>query len=266
MAIRKYKPTTPGRRGSRVADFVEVTRIDAGEVADPPAAQEGRPQQQGPDHDPAPGRRAQARVPADRLPPLRQGRRARQGRADRVRPQPHGPDRAAALRRRREALHHRAAGPAPGHRARDRPGGRHQARQQPAAAQHPGRHDDPRDRAAARRRRQDRPLGRRLGAAGRQGGPRRPAADAVRRDALRRRALPRHRRRGRQRRAVQHQLGQGRPDALEGQAPDRARCGHEPRRPPARRWRGQDLRWPPPGLAVGQARGPHPQAARPATR
>ena len=26
MAIRKYKPTTPGRRGSSVADFSEVTR------------------------------------------------------------------------------------------------------------------------------------------------------------------------------------------------------------------------------------------------
>src|SRR5205814_8580577 len=26
MPIRKYKPTTPGRRGSSVADFVEVTR------------------------------------------------------------------------------------------------------------------------------------------------------------------------------------------------------------------------------------------------
>ena len=26
MAIRKYKPTTPGRRGSSVADFVEITR------------------------------------------------------------------------------------------------------------------------------------------------------------------------------------------------------------------------------------------------
>mgnify|MGYP002652958218 CR=1 FL=1 len=25
MGIRKYKPTTPGRRGSSVADFVEVT-------------------------------------------------------------------------------------------------------------------------------------------------------------------------------------------------------------------------------------------------
>jgi hypothetical protein len=72
--------------------------------------------------------------------------------------------------------------------------------------------------------------------AGRQGRAVRAAADAVRRDPQRRRALPRHRRRGRQRRAVQHQLGQGRPDALEGQAPDRPRCGHEPDRPPARRW------------------------------
>src|SRR5690349_17083095 len=26
MAIRRYKPTTPGRRGSSVADFVEITR------------------------------------------------------------------------------------------------------------------------------------------------------------------------------------------------------------------------------------------------
>ena len=26
MGIRRYKPTTPGRRGASVADFVEVTR------------------------------------------------------------------------------------------------------------------------------------------------------------------------------------------------------------------------------------------------
>ena len=26
MAIRKHKPTTPGRRGSSVSDFVEITR------------------------------------------------------------------------------------------------------------------------------------------------------------------------------------------------------------------------------------------------
>jgi len=26
MGIRKYKPTTPGRRGSSVSDFAEITR------------------------------------------------------------------------------------------------------------------------------------------------------------------------------------------------------------------------------------------------
>src|SRR3982074_1964597 len=28
MGIRKYKPTTPGRRGSSVADFAEITRAE----------------------------------------------------------------------------------------------------------------------------------------------------------------------------------------------------------------------------------------------
>ncbi len=48
-------------------------------------------------------------------------------------------------------------------------------------------------------------------------------------------------------------------EPLEGQAPARARRRDEPGRPPARRRRGQELRRPPPGVAVGQARGPHPQ-------
>ena len=69
----------------------------------------------------------------------------------------------------------------------------------------------------------------------REGTPR-DAPHALGRDAVRRRPLPRHGRRGRQRRAVQHQLGQGRPHALEGQAPDRPWCRHEPGRPPARWW------------------------------
>ena len=38
MGIRKYKPTTPGRRGASGADFSEVTRSRAGEVAGAPAA------------------------------------------------------------------------------------------------------------------------------------------------------------------------------------------------------------------------------------
>ncbi len=46
----------------------------------------------------------------------------------------------------------------------------------------------------------------------------------------------------------------------EGQAPDRPRCCDEPGRPPARRWRGQDLRWSSPGQPLGSARRPHSPA------
>ena len=74
-------------------------------------------------------------------------------------------------------------------------------------------------------------------AAGRQGRAVRAAAACrpgeIRNVDVRCRATDR---RGRQRRAVQHQLGQGRPHAVEGQAPDRPRCRHEPGRPPPRWW------------------------------
>ena len=79
--------------------------------------------------------------------------------------------------------------------------------------------------------------------------------------------LPGDARRGRQRRGRAHLDRQGRPQPLEGRPPPDPWRRHEPGRPPARRWRGQDLRWPPPGVALGPARGPHasaPQAVRPA--
>ena len=162
MAIRKYKPTTPGRRGSSVADFVEITRTTPEKSLTRPLPKKGGRNNQGritTRHQGGGHKRAYRvidfrRYDKDGVPG--------QGRAHRVRPQPHRPHRAAALRRRREALHHRAEGPAPGHDARVRPDGRHQGGQQPAAAQHPGRYDDPLHRAAARRRREDRPLRRQL--------------------------------------------------------------------------------------------------------
>ncbi len=40
MGIRKYKPTTPGRRGSSVADFVEITRSTPEKSLGPPPAQQ----------------------------------------------------------------------------------------------------------------------------------------------------------------------------------------------------------------------------------
>jgi large subunit ribosomal protein L2 len=45
---------------------------------------------------------------------------------------------------------------------------------------------------------------------------------------------------------------------LEGRAPSDPRCGHEPCRPPARWWRRQVGRWPSSGEPVGQARGADP--------
>ena len=107
MAVRKYKPTTPGRRGASVSAFEEITRAKPEQLARREGPRTEPAERARPDHHPAPGRRPQAPLPRDRLP-ARQGRRAGQGRAHRVRPEPHRADRAAALRRRREALHPRA--------------------------------------------------------------------------------------------------------------------------------------------------------------
>ena len=236
MAIRKYKPTTPGRRGSSVADFAEITRSTPEKSLLRPLVQDRWPQQPGPHHDPSHRWWPQAPVPRHRLPSQRQGRHRRQGRPHRVRPQPHRAHRAPALRRRHEALHHRAEQAAAGRRRRVRCRRRHQAGQQPAAEATSRPVPSSTRSSSAGRRREDGPFGRCLGAPRRQGRPLRPAASALGRDPQRRCALPRDDRRGRQRRAVEHQLGQGRPQALEGHPPDRPRCRHEPGRPPARWW------------------------------
>ena len=82
-----------------------------------PDQQERRPQRARPRHHLAPGRRAQAPLPADRLP-ARQDRDPGARRGDRVRPEPLGQHRAAPLQGRREALHPRAQRAA-GRRRRD---------------------------------------------------------------------------------------------------------------------------------------------------
>ena len=109
MAIRKYKPTTPGRRGSsrrRLRRDHPVRRRRSRWSR--PLPKKGGRNNQRPHHHPPPRWRPQARLPRHRLPSPRQGRRAGQGRSHRVRPEPHRAHRAAALRRRREALHPRA--------------------------------------------------------------------------------------------------------------------------------------------------------------
>ena len=162
MAIRKYKPTTPGRRGSSVADFVEITRTTPEKSLTRPLPKKG-------------GRNNQGRITtrhqggghkrAYRIIDFR--RYDKDGVPAKVAHIEYDPNRTARI-----ALLHYADGEkryivAPkdlrqGDAARVRPDRRHQAGQQPAAAQHPGRYDDPLHRAASRWRRQDRPLGRQL--------------------------------------------------------------------------------------------------------
>ena len=161
MGIRKYKPTTPGRRGSSVADFVEITRSEPEKSLVRPLHSKG-------------GRNDHGRVTtrhqggghkrAYRVIDFR--RHDKDGVPAKVAHIEYDPNRTARI-----ALLHYADGEkryiiAPsrlkqGDRVENGPVGRHQAGQQPAAAQHPGRHGHPRDRAAARWRREDRPLRRR---------------------------------------------------------------------------------------------------------
>ena len=218
MAIRKYKPTTPGRRGSSRGRLRRGhprprrrSRWSARCTTRAAATTPGKitTRHQGGGH-----------KRAYRVIDFR--RHDKDGVPAKVAHIEYDPNRTARI-----ALLHYADGEkryilAPrllkqGDRDRERAERRHQAGQRPAAAQHPGRHGRARHRAAARRRREDRPLGRRQRAARRQGRPVRPAAHALRRDPQRRRALPRHRRRGRQRRAVATSTG-ARPAACAGRA------------------------------------------------
>ena len=179
MGIRKYKPTTPGRRGASVADFVEITRSEPEKSLVRPLHKTG-------------GRNSTGRVTmrhqggghkrAYRVIDFR--RHDKDGVPAKVAHIEYDPNRTARI-----ALLHYADGEkryiiAPNKLKQgdviENGRCRHQARQQPAAAQHPDRYGHPRHRAQARWRREDRPFGRCVGAARRQGRPVRAAAHAVR--------------------------------------------------------------------------------------
>jgi large subunit ribosomal protein L2 len=137
MAIRKYKPTTPGRRGSSVADFAEITRTTPEKSLTKPLPKKG-------------GRNNQGRITtrhiggghkrAYRIIDFR--RYDKDGVPAKVAHIEYDPNRTARI----ALLHYfdgekrypRARRRQPGHRRRVRPDRRHQARQQPPAAQHPG--------------------------------------------------------------------------------------------------------------------------------
>ena len=253
MALKTYNPTSPSMRQLVTVDRERAVQGQAGQEADRGPAQLGRAQQSRPHHHALPRRRPQAHLPPGRLQAARQVGRGGDRRAAGVRPEPHRLHRAGQVRGRRARLHPGAAAAAGRRQGGRRRAGRREARQRGAAEEHPGRHDHPQCRAEARRRRPDGPLGRRLRAAGR---PRRrlePAPPGLGRDphgALRVHGVDR---RGVQPRPPEHQLRQGRPDALEGPAAAQSRRDDEPGRPSARRRRGPHLGRPASGEPVGPA-------------
>ena len=61
MAIKMYKPTSPGRRGMSVSTFEEITRTTPERsLLRPVHAEQCGPQQPGPGHGAPSGRRSQA--------------------------------------------------------------------------------------------------------------------------------------------------------------------------------------------------------------
>ena len=111
MGIRKYNPTTPGRRGATVSDFAELTP-----GAKPvksllrPKKQQGRTEQPGRDH--RAGIAAAATSGILRLIDFRRNKDGIPAVVNSIQydPEPHGADRPVALRRRREAIHPGAEG------------------------------------------------------------------------------------------------------------------------------------------------------------
>jgi large subunit ribosomal protein L2 len=130
MAIRKYKPTTPGRRGSSVADFAEITRTTPEKSLVRPLHSKG-------------GRNAHGRITArhqggghKRAYRLIDFRRADKdgvpAKVAHIEYDPNVADRTAALPRRGEALHPRSGQTASGRHGGVWTARRYQAGQQPA--------------------------------------------------------------------------------------------------------------------------------------
>ena len=236
MGIRKYKPTTPGRRGSSVADFVEITRSTPEKSLVRPLTKNG-------------GRNNAGRVTtrhqggghkrAYRVIDFR--RHDKDGVPAKVAHIEYDPNRTARI-----ALLHYADGEKRYILAPNKLRRATRSRTAPGADIKPGNNlplrnipvgtvihaIELRPGGGAKIARSAGPSVQLVAKDGPYAQLRLPSGEIRNVDA----ALPRDDRRGRQRRAEQHQLGQGRPHALEGQAPDRPWCRDEPGRPPARWW------------------------------
>ena len=182
MAVRKRKPTSPGRRFQSSSDFAEITR-------DKPEQSLTNPK-----------KRSSGRNVYGRMTSRHRGgghkqkyrvvdfRRDKDGVPAKVAAIEYDPNRNARI----ALLHYldgekryilAPVGVAVDDRAPERPGLRDPSRQRAAAALHPGRHHGPQRRAQAGRGRQAGPRRGRGDPAGRQGGRVRDAAPAVDRDA-----------------------------------------------------------------------------------
>ena len=250
MAIKKYKPTSPGRRFATYLQHEAVTKTEPEKALTEGLKKSG-------------GRNSYGRVTsrhrgggAKRRYRKIDFKRRKDGVPAKVAAIEYDPNRSAHI-----ALLHYADGEkryilAPGRinvGDTDLVGSRrgHRARLLPAAPEHPDRYHGAQRGADPRPRRPARPLRRHVDPAGRQGGPLRDAAAALGRDAHGAHGLPRHDRRARQRRARARRAGQGRPLAPQGRAPADARRGHEPGGPPARRRRGAPHAGRPPATPWG---------------
>ena len=258
MPLRSRKPTSAGRRFQTVSDFTEITRDRPEKSLLAPKPSHRRSQQPRPQDRAPPRRRPQAAVPDHRLQ-AGQGRRAGQGGGHRVRPEPQRPHRTAPLRRRREALH---PGPGPGRRSAtcSSPArARRSARATPCrcATSRSVRPSTTSSCAPAGAARLARGAGMSVQLVAKEGvfaTLRLPSTEMRRVPIDCRGTLG----------AVGNaeaeliKIGKAGRNRWKGSPAPDPWCRHEPGRPPARRRRGQVVRWTPPGLAVGPARGPHP--------
>ena len=213
MAVKKYKPTSPGRRFMAVSSFEEITKKAPEKSLTEPLKKTGGRNNNGriTTRHQGGGHKRQYRVI--------DFKRVKDGVPAKVAAIEYDPNRSARI-----ALLHYADGAksyiiAPqglrvGVVGRVGADGRHQGGQRPAAREHPDGNAGAQRRAEAGPGRQDGALGRRRRPARREGpGLRRPPP-ALRRDAPRPSDLPRHRRPGRELRPCQRAVGQGRPQPL----------------------------------------------------
>jgi ribosomal protein L2 len=249
MAIKQFKPMTPG--DALPGDLADRRDHPEGsrEVARRGAAPEGRPEPPRPHHDAPPRRSAQAEVPDHRL----QAQQVR--RAGRVTAIEYDPNRSANIAlieyqdgERRYILHPRRRGRADDD-LRTRVG--HPARQRDAARGDPARYHGAQHRAAPR---QGRPDGRSAGAGvqviAKEGDfvtLRMPSTEMrmVRRECMATIGQVGN---------VDHSkqsIGKAGANRWRGQRPEGPRRRDEPGRPPAGRRRGPQLGRTPPGLPVG---------------